>query len=494
MGDKTTTFSMKSEILSSKDFSQDDRFMHVKLSLCTQNQKANGMHFGKEILESKMSEIDFMPIVGAIKIVEKDDGSIKYTLGSHEVELDIVDNELVYKKNTIVLGVALPNTAKFETIARHDEVTEYITFEAILFQEKYPQLKSVIDLETDASMELDKVEAEYDEDSGWYEVKNFRYLAHCLIGVPPAFKLAGVVSQFSLEDFKLEFSDVLEEIKSSLDKFNKNEKEGGNETMEDEVKVDKVDETTVENQEVDGDTTNIESEEVEGDSEDDELENSNDDSSQTNEEEFAQDTNMPNFELSHDDIRSSIWNQLNPIGGDGYREWNYWLMEVFDTYFVCQSEDESNTYYRFNFTKDQETETVNVDMDSKVEVFVMYLTKEEKDSLSQKDGEYEEIKAKYEEIQSQFDDVNGKYLEKIKKEDDAKKQEIIDSYADSLTEDEMKCVTESIEAFSVEDVDIRLAAILGKKAKVQKEKQIFTNLDTNFSGNSKWEKWLKKMN
>ncbi len=225
-----TTFSMDSNVMYCKDFSKDDRFMHVKLALCTSYQIANRMKFDHDLLASKMSEIDFMPVVGAIHVVEKSDGTVAYKLGSHEVEMDIQNGELVTKKNTIVLGVALPNTAKFEDVSRHGQTQEYITFEALLFQEKYPQLRNVINLDTDASMELSDMDVEYDEENECFNVKDFKFLSHCLIGAPPAFKLAGVTEQFSMDDFKLEFAEILEDIKSSLNKFNETEDvKGGDE-------------------------------------------------------------------------------------------------------------------------------------------------------------------------------------------------------------------------------------------------------------------------
>lgn len=413
MNNDITTFSVKSNVVSHSDFAQDDRFMHVKLSLCNYNQKANGMHFGKELLESKMKEIDFMPIVGAIKVVEKDDGTVKYALGSHEVELDIVDNELVYKKNTIVLGVALPNTAKFETISRHDETDEYITFEALLFQEKYPQLKSIIDISTDASMELDNVEADYDEDKGWYDVKNYRTLAHCLIGVPPAFRLAGVVQQFNLDDFKLEFSDVLEEIKSSLNRCNNTEMKGGDDV--EEIKVDEFE-------------TEVLEQEVEVEVETDPVEDIQVESQETEE------------ALNQEEVVEEV------------------------------KEDE----------------------------FVQHLTQQEKDCIDNKLSEYESLVNKFSKLEKEYKEISEKYQAKVNAEEMSKKQEIIASYSDSLTEEEISDVVKDINVFSVEEVDVKLAALLGKKTKqekyAQKEQPVFSNLNTNFSSKSKWDDWLKKMN
>lgn len=207
-------FSMPTIILNSKTFANDDRFMHVKLAICTHEQVANGMRFNRNLLESKMSQLDYLPVVGLVKVAEKSDGTCKYILGDHETELEIVDGELQYSSKTVILGTILPNTSRFEMITRHGETKEYVVAEALLYQGKYPQLKEVIKDTTDASMEIDNIEYEWNNDASCFDINDYRYTAHALIGVPPAFKLAGVLSNFSIDDFKQEYSTLLEEVKN----------------------------------------------------------------------------------------------------------------------------------------------------------------------------------------------------------------------------------------------------------------------------------------
>ena len=136
-------------------------------------------------------------------------------------------------------------------------------------------------------------------------------------------------------------------------------------------------------------------------------------------------------------------------------------------------------------------------MEGKEQVFVMYLTKEEKDLLKQKDDDFTKLQSDMTALQTKFDDINGKYQEKVHEEENANKQAIIQSYSDTLTEEEVATVVPDITMFSAEDIDIKLAAFLGKKIKkeqdAQKEQKVFSSLETNFSGTSKWAEWLKKM-
>ncbi len=473
MNTNMTTFSMGSSIVEHKDFSQDDRFMHVKLSLCTSDQVANGMHFNKDLLVSKMGELDFMPIVGAIKVVEKGDGTVSYKLGSHEVELDIVDNELVTKRNTIVLGVGLPNTSQFETISRHGETQEYITFEAVLFQEKYPQLKSIIDLDTDASMELDSMNVEYDEDNGYYDVKDFRFLSHCLIGVPPAFKLAGVTNQFSLEDFKLEFAEILEDIKSSLNKFNQEDMEGG-----DNVAKKKQDEAILENEVTPVvDTPVLENEEdaptvVEGADMDEANEEAPstilEDDNKDEEDEKKDVSTDENFELSHQMIRDMIYDQLNPRQEDGCRDYNYWVMEIFETFAICQSETGDVGYFKFTINKTN-TE-VTVDENSKTEVFVAYLTKEQLAEVDNKEQKFNELTEAYSALNSEVENLrqfkqdveDKKAQEEAEMELQAKNNEVA-KFSAKLSNEEIVSIIDDVNNFSLTEITSKLSIALATK-------------------------------
>lgn len=111
--------------------------------------------------------------------------------------------------------------------------------------------------------------------------------------------------------------------------------------------------------------------------------------------------------------------------------------------------------------------------------------------------ELEQAKVEMSELQEKFNTISKEYQAKIDAETLAEKQKVIASYSDSLTEEEINSVITDVTTFSVEDVDTKLAAYLGKKIKQDKSKQedttVFSNLETNFANNSKWSGWLSKM-
>ena len=123
-------FSIPTEVEVINDrFANDDRVTHIKLSLATDQQyQANRIHIGKELLQSKMDSTSYMPIFGLIKVVENDDGTVKYEMGDHEPELVYKNGKLQYESKTVILGVGIDGTSKYESITRNNETKDYVTF------------------------------------------------------------------------------------------------------------------------------------------------------------------------------------------------------------------------------------------------------------------------------------------------------------------------------------------------------------------------------
>ena len=93
------------------------------------------------------------------------------------------------------------------------------------------------------------------------------------------------------------------------------------------------------------------------------------------------------YELSHDDIRSALYNLL---AAESYENYYYtWILEVFDDKFIYQDYIE-NKFYRRSYSKDGE----NVVLDeNKVEVFNEWLSQAEKDALDALKADYAALKA-----------------------------------------------------------------------------------------------------
>ena len=93
------------------------------------------------------------------------------------------------------------------------------------------------------------------------------------------------------------------------------------------------------------------------------------------------------YELSHDDIRSALYNLLAAESEDNY--YYAWILEVYDDKFIYQDYMEGK-FYRQDYSKDGENVALG---ENKVEVFNEWLSKAEKDALDALKADYAVLKA-----------------------------------------------------------------------------------------------------
>jgi hypothetical protein len=93
------------------------------------------------------------------------------------------------------------------------------------------------------------------------------------------------------------------------------------------------------------------------------------------------------YELSHDDIRSALYNLL--ATEDENNIYYAWILEVYDDKFIYQDCFE-NKFYRCDYSRDGENVALG---ENKVEVFNEWLSKAEKDALDALKADYAALKA-----------------------------------------------------------------------------------------------------
>lgn len=101
----------------------------------------------------------------------------------------------------------------------------------------------------------------------------------------------------------------------------------------------------------------------------------------------ASETFVLKYELSHEDVRTALYNLLYEYSDDEYC--TAWIINVYDNKFVYQ-DCADNRYYRQGYSKDGDIVSLN---DDKTEVFNEWLSKEEKDALKALKENYAELKA-----------------------------------------------------------------------------------------------------
>lgn len=113
------------------------------------------------------------------------------------------------------------------------------------------------------------------------------------------------------------------------------------------------------------------------------------------------------YELSHDDIRTALYQLLDEYSDNGYC--NCWIVEVYDDKFIYQDYSDGK-YYKRGYSKDGDNVSL---MDNRTEVFNEWLSKEERDALDALKADYAELKSfkeNYEaaQVKAQKDEVFAK--------------------------------------------------------------------------------------
>lgn len=189
------------------------------------------------------------------------------------------------------------------------------------------------------------------------------------------------------------------------------------------------------------------------DTEDDDNtdDNAEDNADDDEKDDGGKDTYAKTFELSHEDVRSALYQLLAPIE-ETLNEY-YWIMSVYDDYFIYESCCEN--YYRQAYTK--ENDTIAFDGERQ-EVFAEFVTADEK-------AELEDMRANYSSISEKL----AKYEEA---EEIADKMTVFDdqAYSKYLETDEFKKLmdVENVKQFTKDELVEKADAALGKVVKTTK--------------------------
>lgn len=154
------------------------------------------------------------------------------------------------------------------------------------------------------------------------------------------------------------------------------------------------------------------------------------------------------YELSHDDIRSALYNLLGAENEDNY--YYAWILEVYDDKFVYQDYLEGK-FYRQDYSKDGKNITLG---ENKVEVFNEWLSKAEKDALDALKENYSALEVKYNELKAFKDKYDAAELKAQKDAVFAREE-----YSVLADDEAFKSLIADAEKFSVEEVEVKAKAI-----------------------------------
>lgn len=461
----------------------NSEFSLMRCYVMALGKNRNYSYFNKESVEAAIPSLFNIPIVAHLK---KRDGG--WYVGSHDRQIVIDDEGITVNDLTIPFGCVPEScSAEWVDVTEKDGTTAtYLTASIILWTGRYPELleaKSQTDEDVyyNQSMEISISSwSELEEDKKYVNITGFNFSALCLLGrdledpdyhTEPCFPSARVEPiEFSLEDkFTNEFSLMLEELKKlSIDfeniKFSqeKEEEKVLNEKLELIAKynltVDQLDFTI---DEISLEDLEIKLKEfVKQEPEDNNTEMS--------------------FSATHNQIREALRNALDreitrDADGNIIDEVYYWIADSSEDYaFVERSHwtasgDYDSKYGRFTYTFDESTMTATITSEFE-EMFLMWLTAEEKAAIDAANADYESIKSefdKYKEVHITAEDevieLRNFQTERLKAERDDAETEIFDKFDEKLKDnEEYLSLKEKSSEYDLEALQKECFSILGR--------------------------------
>lgn len=408
------------------DNNLDDGLMPVKLKSCHTGKNRNRSGISDETMNLYKDSFKGRPILGAI--YKTDTGEYEFRAHDMEIVENEDDSEINYIEQPIGF-ISETDSPYLEYDAEQDR--NYLMVNGKIFSD-YSKAAEILERRRTCkcSVEIAVEEMSYNCAEDYLSIDKFRFCGVTILG----YEQDGVTeiqegmagSKITIDDFSAKQNsmfaegcqdkliEVLERLNITLSSFNKETyEEGGDEEMNniEEVVVEEVvveetvvEETTTEEVVITEEETEVEEADVEetSTSEDGDGE----EPVEEEQEEVIEKCELK-YELSHDDIRTALYQLLAATTEDGY--YTTWIVEVYDSKFIYHDYMEGK-YYRQKYAKDGENVALDGD---RIEVFSEWLTKDEMDALDALKADYAALKTfkdNYDaaELQAQKDQVFSK--------------------------------------------------------------------------------------
>lgn len=459
----------------------------------------NKSHIETDVLEEKMMSIKDRPVMADIVDTDEtdEDGNPIKDFSGHTMYYDEALDKMIYKE--IPIGHFIhPESIHLEYDEEYDR--NFVCADVVVYEEYTDACDILRRRKTvDCSVELCIRKMHWDNTDKTLHLDDFYVQGTTLLGSHTLPGMSG--SKLSIKDFSEEnnslFSSISEDEHSklieTLDNLNKTlsslninsktnptvekfEKGGStetnmtkfeellgkyNKTLEDitfeyeglsDEELEEVFSTTFGESEPTPDTVLTESDKSDDDTDDDTDDSTTDEPDDTTDDDDKdKDTYSKTFELSHEDVRSALYQLLAPIE-ETLNEY-YWIMSVYDDYFIYESC--CGNYYKQAYTK--ENDTIAFDGERQ-EVFAEFVTADEK-------AELEDMRANYSSISEKL----ARYEEA---EEIADKMTVFEdqAYSKYLETDEFKKLmdVENVKKFTKDELVEKADAALGKVVKTTK--------------------------
>jgi len=189
-------------------------FSTCKVRVLYTGRNRNMSNISRDAVDKALPSIIGVPIVGEFAMDSKD-------FKGHGGKIDLDSYDFVH--TTKPYGyVADDATFSWEDIKMKDGSTrEYLVVDGCrLWTGRYPEAFSIVETGKGQSMEIEVTDGNWNEKEEYYDIKNFHFSALCILGdeVEPAFEDANITASFSMDSdyFKLEYSKMMNDARTTL--------------------------------------------------------------------------------------------------------------------------------------------------------------------------------------------------------------------------------------------------------------------------------------
>lgn len=365
-------------------------FTKVKVYIATYGVNRNRSNITKEAFIEALDSLKNIPLVGEFSEHIED-------FKGHGGKLEITDEGMKYVQTTKPYGV-IPESCNPRWEVTNGE--EYLVCDAIVWTGRYEEANKVLENTCNQSMEINLNDYELVDDI--MVVNSFTFSSLCILGqdTEPCFQEARIVYSLDKDNFKHEFSLLLDEIK------NIDSEKGGR-------SVEKNENVTVFTEE-----------------------NNNE----------VLETVTAEAEVSNEKLEAELVEESEEVNKEVMEAKSEEVEEVFEEE-TLEAEAEVEVE-----TEVEATEESNVFNVTETEEYQELLTK------------YEDLTKQYEILENEKKDLENFKLEVEAKERNIKVEELFARFEDLQDVEEYSALKSNSDAYSLEELETKLFAMLGKKA------------------------------
>ena len=356
-----------------------------------------------------------------------------------------IENFEEHSAKTVPFGVVAESCSQWWEIVTEDDGTQnkYLFTECFLWKRQKGFNAIVENKKFSQSMEINILDYSVHE-NGICEINKMEFEALCILGedYEPCFESAYIQLQDEEKnDFKLQFSKMLSELKEFTEEKNGGENMDGENTpiVEPVVEptepiVEPISEPVIKDEPV----------------------------------ATADDSYILTYKLSHDDIRCKLYDLLYKKceKDDGEKKKYSWITRVYDDYFIFETED--GEVYKQEYLKNDTEVVFNNEAEK---VFAEYLTSSEKSKIDEMRNSFNTFKLENEELKAYKQSVEKSIL-------DNNKNEIFSKWSSTIGDIEtFITLKENMDNYSLEEIEKECKCIFADakatfSAKPQKENNV----------------------